>query len=423
MSGAEDATLKEQEAAAAPEPTASDGRDLTRLALDEVVRPLAVAAMLTCLAISLAQAVAAFEVRWAGRAFAVLVFVVALESIHARRYLERVRMDSRDRLRFRFVEWVVLTLAARFFPYAELGGQKLVADLARWSGSMATLFDFGFLAHVVLVAIFWGLAYALSQALDELEATPLERPVAVTDPGYYLRSTMPQQGRVDRQSRVNRIVGLFFAGGVFILLLAAAARVNVQVFITFKHPRSTGIILNVLAYFVIGFFLISQARYTVLKANWELQNIPVMGNMARRWLLLVAGFLIAVGLISAVLPVSYSVGIIDAIGTAVRWLVYVLVQIAFFVLFAISYVIGLVLSLFTGKPASATPNMARPVAPPMPPAVPGEPNPWWQLIRSLLFWTALFGIVGYSLFQFLVYRLHLLENVRLQRFLGWLQRL
>ena len=175
--------------------------------------------------------------------------------------------------------------------------------------------------------------------------------------------------------------------------------------------------------FLIGFLIISHARYTILKANWELQNIPVLGNMARRWLLLVLGFLAAVGLISALLPVSYSVGIMDTIGTIVRWVFYVLVQIAFFVLFAISYVIGLILSLFTGKPAGTAPSMAQPVAPPVPAAMPGDPNPWWQLIRSLLFWTVLFGIVGYSVFQFLVYRLHLLDNVRLQRLIGWFQRL
>ena len=435
MSGADPSALESQYTQPDSEPTSADGsgsepevtgqrpaRDARQVAIEEVVRPLAIAAMLTCIGVAIAQLMQLFAPTWPGTTFSVLVSAVSLESIHSGRLLARVRMDSKDRFRFRFVEWVVIILLVRFSGYLELGSDALVRDLAAWSTNMGRFFDIGFIVNALLIAAFWSVALVLSRTLQELEASPLEMPSSVTDPGHYLRSTMPQHGRVDRRARLSRITGIYYAGGVLTLLLAAIVRVDAGELVHLEHARTSGIIQNVLIYFLIGFLLISEARYTILKANWELQSIPVLGNMGRRWLLLVVGFLLLVGIISAVLPVGYSVGILETVGLVTRWVIYALVQIAFFVLFAISYLIGLVLSLFTGKSAGSAAMERPPMVPPPAPVVSGG-NPWWQLIRSLVFWTILMGIMGYSIFHFFAFRLGLLQDVRLQRILDWFRRL
>jgi hypothetical protein len=394
-------------------------RDLKQMAIEEIARPLAIAAMLTCIGISISQLMQLFSPQWPGTVFSGLVFLISLESIHADRFIARARLEGKDKFRFRFVEWVVILLLVRFVVYLEYGPAQLIQDLTSWSTNMGAFFDIGFIVKAGFIAAAWALALMLSRILQELEANPLEKPVSVTDPDYYLRSTMPQHGRVDRQSRLNRIVGVFFAGGVLVLLLAGMVRVDVQELVRLQHARTSGVILNVLLYFLLGFLLISQARYTILKANWELQSIPILDNLGRRWLVWVILFLLSLGIISALLPVGYSVGVLDAVGTVVRWIIYVLVQIAFFVLFALSYVIGLLLSLFTGR-AAESPSMRTPMAPPAPAATPGGGNPWWELVRSLIFWTVLLGIIGYSIFHFLAFRLGLLQNVRLRRIWEWL---
>jgi hypothetical protein len=396
-------------------------RSASQFTLEEVVRPLAIAAMLTCVAVSFAQLMRSLNVVWAGRAMTWLVFIIALESIHAQRLLTRMSIENRDRFRFRFVEWVVIVLTVRFAVYLEYGAARLTSDFAAWATNMGSFFDMGFIINCIIVAAFWGVALALATTMQELEATPLEKMPAVTDPDHYLRTTMPHQGRVDRQSRLNRIISTFFVGGVLILLLAGGSRVDMRDLIVLRHSASSGVILNVLIYFMIGFLLISQARYTILKANWDLQDIPVLGNMGRRWLLLVMGFLALVGFISAILPVNYSVSMLDTIGLVVRWIIYIVVQVAFFILFLVSYLIGLILNLFMGAPKPDSPNMTSPMAqPPLPVVEGGGPASWWLLLRSLIFWTVLFGIVGYSLYHFAAYRLGLFQNLRVRRFLGWL---
>ncbi|MBC7236218.1 MAG: hypothetical protein H5T69_10265, partial [Chloroflexi bacterium] len=379
----------------------SAGIAAANTALERVIRPLAIASMLTCIAISLGQFLTVIVPDWPSGVLAALVFIVSLEAIYSQRLLTGREFVSRDRLRFRFVEWVIILLLVRFGVYAQYGYERLLQDLATWSIQVGALFDVGFIINSLLILAFWALAGMLSQTIVELEASPIERMPSVTDPTHYLRATMPRHGRVDRAVRLARITNVFWIGGIFILIMAGLARVEVRELIVFQHSRSSGIVLNVLAYFVIGLLLISQAHYTILKANWDLQDIPVVGRVGQRWVLLVLGFLLLIGLVSALLPVSYSVGILETAGTVVRWIIYIVVQIVFLILFIISYVLGLILSLFAGRAAPAPQPMQRPTPPPPPPqAVAADPNPWWAVIRSLIFWTVLLGVIGYSFIHY-----------------------
>jgi hypothetical protein len=400
------------------------GEQAAATLLEKVARPIAVAGMLTCIAISIGQFIRVIVPQWPTGVFAVLAFLVSLEAIYAQRLLKGRDLDSKDKLRFRFVEWVVILLIVRFAVYAEYGYARMLEDMAAWSLRIGALFDAGFIAHSLFMVLFWVLAGMLSNTMMELEASPIERMPAVTDPDHYLRSTMPHHGRVDRGALLGRITNIFWIGGMIMLILAGLSRVEFQELILFRHPRSTGVVLNVLAYFVIGLLIISQAQYTILKANWDLQDIPIVGHLGKRWVLLAVGFLLLIGLISALLPVHYSVGVLDVVGTVVRWIIYVVVQIVFLILFIISYGLGLLLSLFSGQQSPAQDTMPRTIAPPPPPAqAAADPNPWWAVIRSLVFWTILFGVIGYSFFHYARDRWGLFAGVSLGRFSTWLRSL
>jgi len=395
-------------------------RDWGQITLEKVVRPVAIAGMLTCMAISLAQVVALITPLWPGRFFTILIFLVSLESIHAQRIISRQGLATRDRARFRFVEWVVILLVARLGISLSRGTGGLMVDIAAWSTDLISFFEPIFIVGSSLLAGAWTASLQLSQAFQDLEATPLEREPSITDPDFYLRSTMPQRGRTDRQARLGLIVSVFFWGGVIILMLSGLARVDVRDLVTLRHPRSSGIILNVLAYFLIGFLLISQAQYTILKANWDLENVPVLGKLGKRWILLVASFLLLVALASALLPVSYSVGLLEAVSSAVMWLVFALMKAVALVLLILQMIVG----FLTGRPQSTlAPSTRRPpptIAPP-PPGVADEPWPWWGLVRSLIFWMILTGVVGYSALHFVRDRWGLFQGVSLARFLTWLR--
>ena len=415
---------KEGESAASPGPEGEgERRNLGKMALEEVMRPLAIAGMLTCIAISLVQFVTLLVPEWPGGVFVLLTFLACLESIHAQRLLSRSRIFTEDKVRFRLVEWVVILLVVRFAVYLEYGSARLVADLASWTMNIGSFFEGSFIVNSVLIALFWALALMLSQAMQELEITPIEKMPSITDPGHYLRTTMPHHGRVDRTARLQRITAIFFGGGVFLLILAGLSQVDIRDLVVFEHSRSSGIILNVLAYFLIGLLLISQAQYTILKANWELQGIPILGQMGRRWVLWGLGFLMLIGLVSALLPVSYSVGLMDALATALHWIIYVVVQSAFALLFVLSVVLGWILSLFSTRSGQSPAPMKRAAPPPPPPTVIREPNAWWLVARSLIFWTVIAGVVGYSLFHFARDRWGLFQGLSTARFFTWFRGL
>jgi len=394
-----------------------------QLTLEEGIRPLTIAAMLACIAMGLAQLVATFAPAWPGRFFTLMAFLVSLEGIHAQRFLVRNRLTSRDRFRFHFVEWVFILVSLRFGVYFTYGGARLASDMAAWSNNMGSFFTIEFVTTSLLILAFWVLAFILSRTMQDLETSPLEKMPSVTDPNHYLRSTMPHQGRTDRQALLNRIVGVYFWGGAFLLFITALARVEVSQLITLAHPRSAGIIINVLAYFALGFLLISHAHYTILRANWELQGIPILGRLGRRWMVGVAAFLLLIGAISALLPVSYSVGILETLFTAVRWIVFAVVQTVFFILFIFSYIFGMIMNLLSGKPGEdSTPTMQRAIPPEAPPAVANEPASWWLVLRSLIFWAVLVAVIGYSVYHFAGDRWGLFRGLTATRLWAWLRR-
>ena len=122
----------------------SPSRAPGQFALQEIVRPLAIAVMLTCISIALSALLVRIIPEWPGRFFVVLVFFVSLESIQAYRILAHRDVGQRDRLRFRVVEWVTLLLIIRFGVYLHLGWDRLLADAALWTANALAIIDYGF---------------------------------------------------------------------------------------------------------------------------------------------------------------------------------------------------------------------------------------------------------------------------------------
>ncbi len=393
---------------------------LAQLALEEGLRPLAVAAMVTCIAISLGQFASSLGAAPLRGFWTWLAFGVALESIHAYRLLERRSVGASDRARFRFVEWVVILAVVRMAPYLAHEPGRLSADVALWMADAGEFVSVEFVLHGMLAVLCWTMAYQLARALRELETTPIEHAVSITSPDFYVRSTMPQHGRTDRRARVQRIVAVVFIGALLMLLLSGLAQVDVRDLMAFRHGRSSGVIVNVLIYLVIGFFLISQAQYATLKANWELQGVPVMAPVARRWLLWLVVFLLLVGLLAALLPVSYSVGLLDMIYTAVSWMAFVVAQILMLLLWLATAILTLLTNWLSPKNATEIPPVEMATPPPSPAAAATTGLAWWQYARSALFWGILAIVLAYSLVHYARDRWGLFRNLSLRR---WMLRL
>ena len=174
-----------------------------------------------------------------------------------------------------------------------------------------SFFDGAFIVISVIALVFWSMAYVMAEAMRELELSPFEKSHSPTDPDYDLWTAMPHRGRTDRQAHMRSIMNTFFWGGVILLVLTGLAVTDMDDLMFFRNERVSGVVLNALIYFLTAFLLISQAQYTILKANWQLQDIPIVGKLDRRWLAMVVSFLLVIAIVAALLPVGYSVGLIE----------------------------------------------------------------------------------------------------------------
>ncbi|MEN6479196.1 MAG: DUF4129 domain-containing protein [Anaerolineales bacterium] len=384
-------------------------------------RRLGVAAMLTCIAISVTQVIRAVNPAWPGEVWVVLILVVSLESMFSHQLLLARGAGSRDRGRFRFVEWVVILLVVRFALYIGQPEGALATDVAAWSSDLERFLGGGFIPAALLVACFWGAALFMSDTFAKLDAAEYELHQATSELDRYLWQTMPRHGRQDRAALLARINGFVMIGGLVMIMLTGFARVNIVEVLTLQNPRSSGLILNVLAYFVIGLLLISQAHYAALKAGWDLDRLPLWDEIGKRWLILAIGFLLAVGLLAALLPVGYSVGLLGTISAVVNWVWYILMQLLGIILFIFSLIGSLIARLLTGVAPDTAPSLDAFTNVPTPaPTSGGAGGSWWPLVRSILFWAVLLGIVGYSVVNFVRDRWGLLQGLTLRR---WLSRL
>ena len=390
-------------------------------ALVRALRPLAVAGMLACIGMSLSQLIASVNPAWPGAILIWLLFGVSLESMHAYRLLEARSVGARDRGRFRFVEWVVILLAVRLVFYLGKPAGSLAADAWAWSSNLARFFDTGFVLSSLLVLCFWAAALVLAQTLAELDAADFELHQASSELESYLWQTMPRHGRRDRSALLRRVSAMFLGGGIVMIVLAGMARVNVRELITLQHARVNGPILSVLLYFALGLLVISQAHYAALKAGWDLDRMPVWDQIGKRWVVAAIGFLLLVGVVAMLLPVGYSVGLIATMSSVVQWVWYILVQIVVAVLFVIGLIVSLIAHLFAGKPIDTSFELSAPPAlPAQAVTAEGSPAAWWPLVRSVIFWTGLLVVVGYSLLAYVRDRWGLFKGLS---FLRWIERL
>jgi len=180
------------------------GRSTSQFALEEIVRPVAIATMMACIAASIGNFIITITPGWPVRFFVITTFLVSLESIHAQRLLTKRDIIQRDQVRFRFVEWVVILLVIRFGVYFSYGVEQLLRDMSSWSTDPASFFSAGFLMTALVMLVFWAVSLFMARAVQSLESTPFEKPPVVTDPDFYLRITIPQHGQVT-DGHISRI--------------------------------------------------------------------------------------------------------------------------------------------------------------------------------------------------------------------------
>ncbi|MGQ9815444.1 MAG: DUF4129 domain-containing protein [Candidatus Roseilinea sp.] len=340
---------------------------------------------------------------------------VSIEAMYAAHVLSRGSVYGRSAATYRFTEWVVILVSLKLALYVARGFDHLWFDLVAWQKDLTLFFmDGEYLAGIVLMLIVWSASTAFAGNLADLDADPdaleAERAAGV---------------RTERASSRQRLAEQIFLMGGAIVVMMILAHVEFAPTLTgFGYPDP--ISAYAMIYFIAGLSLLAITQFTLLRAGWLWDRMPIAHGLGQRWMLYMAIFLGVLIALSLALPTGYSVGLLGVIGYLIA-LIAGLIQTLLFLLMQLIFVIGsLLASLFGAElPEAPRPMAPPPIEPPqLVPTEPGAPDPLWEILKSLIFWAIFITIVLYSLSQLLQLRQDWLAKLRqlpglARLFRGW----
>lgn len=364
-----------------------------------------VTAMLVCAAVPFVELGRRIKPDWDGSYLLFAFGLFALEALLSQRASARFSFPSLEWAAFRLTEAVVLLAGLKLYLYSHNGFDRLAVDLPLWRANFADFFDGEYVYALILAGATWAMASYFAGALVDLEG----------DDWLYARErdSMVISDRGGARKRLS--MDIFVVGGV--MLFVTAILRNDLTFLGLPPPLFDTGLINVVLYFVLGLLLLAQSQFAILRARWSLDRMPIAHNIAPGW----AGYTLALLAVCAALviflPTRYSVGLLDTLA----FLLYVIQFLIFLILFLIWLPIRFLSSLFGRGPESppAPPPDLTPVAPG---AAGGASVPGFEVLKSILFWAILTGVVGFSIVYYVRQRADLLAALAKLPAFAWLAR-
>lgn len=339
------------------------------------------ALMMACLGISFVQFINRIAPELQLDALPVLCFLAAIEAALTGKATEE--MDLRQKILYRGAEWVTLGVISKLVTYFFLGFDQLLPDLSAWQADFLTFFEPNYLVFLGLIALVWWVTRFYAQDLRVLNSQ--------REDWFWDGGKLDTDRLVARQNLLDRVLTM----GILVFFVTMGARVDIRWLWGDRLPFH-GTAVNVVIYFALGYVLFSLTQFSYLRGRWFWARVPITGNLWQRWVRYALIFFTALGLAVLLLPTNFAIGLLDAFG-------YLLSGISQVLIFLINVLLApflWLLSLFSAKPAEG--EAPPPVSPPPPPLVaspPGEPVPWLELVKALLFWGVFLGIILFSLWQ------------------------
>lgn len=353
-------------------------------------RALSVSVMVGCLVLAIVEFIHALAPIWSGAYLAVLCGLVAWEAGYSYHLLHQRHRFLSDRLRFHAVEFALFFIILRVAVW--FNQPDPLAAIQHWlANPLAALLDLEILLASALALMAW---FAATDTLSELEQ--LEDPTGI--PAY--DEPIP-----------NSLTSRFFIGGLMVLIFSGLAQADHAALLSFKFSVRSGVVLNVLVYFVVGLILIGQMQLARLQTLWQRQGIEVAAELPRRWARYTLIFLIVAGLIAFALPTRYTAGLLGLIADAVLVVVTVIYFLVSLVVWPVALLVAYIVSWLGLAPTAHVP--IRP-PPPLPPpdeaqAVAASLAPWLDYLRSIVVWVIIVGMMAYVVINYFRERPELLR--------------
>jgi hypothetical protein len=361
-------------------------------------------------------------------AIPVLILFVTLEAIATTFWLRHRDQLIVNHTNYRLAEFVVLLLVSRLFSWALIGNWPKLYELRNLLLQPSNFFDGYFSTTLLLILVSWGWSIGLATLFYQLRLSRAEI--------YYYRNPLTAN-EGDRPLNFNRarLVETFFQqwvwGGIFLGLFAAMTTVDLtdmtlsaQGFSAARFGLLPHVLFALLAYFLAGFTLLSQARLCQMQARWLTGRIKTQEAVGQQWQRNSTITLLIIAVLATFIPIGSTV----PIGRILSLVLYTIAFIINFLFFFLTSLFFGVMALL-GRPGEVEKAPEPPQFTPneMPPLVePGAPpSETTALVLGAIFWVVVTAVVIIALIFFLRERGYKLKHLRqLWRiFTNWLRQL
>ncbi len=370
--------------------------DLThrRFVLSVVARHALAVVLVVCLAMAIYDALN----RVAGgslhaQLLVVLCALAAVEAMYSRYVLSRGSTYGRNQVAYRIAEWVVMALLLKAVLYAARGFESLVQDVLAWQSDFSKFFmDGEYLVALISIVVAWSVATLLGQDLDELDVEPRQ-----------LEAERQAGLRSERASSRQHLVDhLLIIGGVVVFLMVVSrARILGVAGAQADQPAPAYVVV----FFISALALLAITQFTLLRAGWLWDRLAVNSEVGGRWLAYGLIFLSLLLIAALLLPTGYSVGLLGLLGYLIGLLIAFAQLVMLLVMQVVFFFISLLAALFGFTPPERPQEPVQFEPPPPPPTnAPATADPWWEIVKSILFWAVFLAVIVYALRQMLQQR-------------------
>ncbi len=375
-----------------------------------VLRPLLMAVLITALLVGILSVVVELsaDARW--YALTLPLFFIALEAIYTTQWLNKPRQMALDRLSYRAAELLLLVVLLRIISWIVFAegipdAEALMHYLRR---PYALFLNTPFIITLVCGLIAWRLAVNLGQIFSRLEVNDFELRFHSLPLAQRKARAYDQPIQESRHGLTESFTRFWLLGGLLLVVAAGISTLEQQTTAALLSPLAAGranleprLLGALLLYFIIGMFLLSQARLMELHARWLVNNVDADLDARQKWQQSSLIILLLVVAVAAFLPIGSTSALSQIVNVLLYWLLFLANVLLFVLVLPFALILALLSSRDPGEVAASLP----PIDPAsiVPPAQAGS-SPFAETIVMLLssgFWAVFIVIVVLALLFFL----------------------
>ena len=357
-----------------------------------------------------------------------LCFLIALDRLYTFRVFRNWMILSREWLVLFGTQAIIIIVLTKITVGLSHGLGAFLAEIPTWREKFPASFldpETGF--ALILALLVWVLCGNFADMLEEIGPDQLQSRRLDFD-SYGLEKVVPTR---------QRLIGLFFSIGTFLVILTMLGRIDER----FNFSQSTFDLsrqipafatggASTLLYFMLGLALLSQTQFISLHIRWNIQKIPINSKLARQWAGYSLLFLGVIALAVSLLPTSYSIQPLMILGYVINLIFYIFLIIGQSIYLFAVYLIGFLFALF-GKDNPIKNPADMPAKAPVPlPEVGNSPigPDWWEAIKMIVFWAIFLSVIFWAAREYLRQHSELLTWLRkwpawrfLEQLINWLR--